>query len=136
MIHSWQFIVSKLDFKAFTEIKFYKESEAGSHLQEIVIDISSVTIFLSSSSLLPLGRTGQISGKEALGISSIIRKLILFYPPTIMVSVEAELLQKYLEQLVSLSCAFLRSTTDATKDEDEKALFQEVSFTQTISAKY
>jgi hypothetical protein len=50
-----------------------------------------------------------------------------------MVSVEAELLQKYLEQLVSLSCAFLRSTTDATKDEDEKALFQEVSFTYYFS---
>lgn len=92
------------------------------------MNLFSVTPFFLSSSLLPLGRTGQISGKEALGISSIIRKLILFYPPTIMVSVEAELLQKYLEQLVSLSCAFLRATTDATKDEDEKALFQEVSY--------
>ena len=73
-----------------------------------------------------IGRTGQIGGNEALGLSSIIRKLILFYPPTIMVSVEAELLQKYLEQLVSLSCAFLRATTDPTKNDDEKALFHEV----------
>ena len=45
-----------------------------------------------------------------------------------MVSVEAELLQKYLEQLVSLSCAFLRATTDPTKNDDEKALFHEVTF--------
>lgn len=45
-------------------------------------------------------------------------------------AVEAELLQKYLEQLVSLSCAF--RSLDATKDEDEKA-FQE-GFENTMEA--
>ena len=64
-----------------------------------------------------------------MGISSVIRKLILFYPPTTLVTVEADILQKYLEQLVSLSCAFLRATTDPSKDEDEKALFHEVCLT-------
>ena len=52
--------------------------------------------------------TGTMPGKEALGISAIIRKLILFYNPNILVSVESDLLQKYLEQLVSLTCGFLR----------------------------
>lgn len=72
-----------------------------------------------------IGQTGQIGGKEALGLSSIIRKLILFYPPTILVTVQNDLKQKYLEQLVSLSCAFLRATTDPNKNDDEKLLFHE-----------
>ena len=55
-----------------------------------------------------LWKTGSMPGKEALGISAIIRKLILFYNPNILVSVESELLQKYLEQLVTLTCGFLR----------------------------
>jgi len=55
-----------------------------------------------------LWKTGSMPGREALGISGIIRKLILFYNPNILVTVKAELLQKYLEQLVSLTCGFLR----------------------------
>ena len=65
-------------------------------------------------------------GKEALGISSVVRKLILFYPPNILVNLERELLQKYLEQLVSLTCGFLRTSAAQAGDEEERILFNEV----------
>ena len=74
-----------------------------------------------------IGRTGSIPGKEALGISTIVRKLILFYPPNILVNIEGELLQKYLEQLVSLTCGFLRASLSPGTDEEEQLLFNEVS---------
>ena len=47
--------------------------------------------------------SGNVAAKEALGLSAMIRKLILFYPPSILVMVQQELLQKYLEQVVMTS---------------------------------
>ena len=44
-------------------------------------------------------QTGRISPKEALGLSNMLRKLLLFCPPSILVQVQAELLQNYLEQV-------------------------------------
>jgi len=80
-----------------------------------------------------IGRTGSIQGKEALGISSVVRKLILFYPPNILVNLERELLQKYLEQLVSLTCGFLRTSAAQAGDEEERILFNE-AFENTMEA--
>ena len=73
-----------------------------------------------------IGRSGTVPGKEALGISTVVRKLILFYPPNILVSIDGELLQKYLEQLVSLTCGFLTTSLAPGGDEEEKLLFNEV----------
>ena len=36
----------------------------------------------------------QVSGREALGLGSIVRKLILFYPPSVLVGIPQELLQR------------------------------------------
>jgi len=80
-----------------------------------------------------VGQTGALPGKEALGISTIIRKLILFYPPSILVNIGIELLQKYLEQLVSLTCGFLRTSLLHNCDEDEQLLFNE-AFENTMEA--
>ena len=62
-----------------------------------------------------LSQTGQVTPREALGISSMVRKLILFYPPAILVLVQPELLQGYLEQMVSLTCGFIRAATQVIK---------------------
>ena len=72
-----------------------------------------------------IGRTGSVPGKEALGISTIVRKLILFFPPNVLVNIGVELLQKYLEQLVTLSCGFLQTSQAPGRDEDEQQLFNE-----------
>ena len=70
--------------------------------------------------------TGQVSAKEALGLSAMIRKLILFYPPSILVMVQQELLQKYLEQVVTLTCGFMRASS-GKEQQDEVDLFSEAT---------
>jgi len=72
-----------------------------------------------------VSQSGSMPGKEALGISTVVRRLILFYPPNILVGIDAKLLQKYLEQLVSLTCGFLTTAVAPDGDEEEKALFNE-----------
>jgi len=72
-----------------------------------------------------VGRSGAMPGKEALAVSTIVRKLVLFYPPNILVNIEAELLHKYLEQLVSLTCGFLSTSMSQDGDEEERVLFNE-----------
>jgi len=75
-----------------------------------------------------INQTGRISPKEALGISNMLRKLILFYPPSILVQVQADLLQNYLEQVVSLTCTFLRAASQASQidnQEDQLSLYTE-----------
>jgi len=83
-----------------------------------------------SSMVDNISASGRVVGKEALGLSAMIRKLILFYPPSILVSVRQELLQKYLEQVVSLTCGFMRAGSGASqnKDQEEEAdLFTEAT---------
>ena len=70
--------------------------------------------------------TGQVSAKEALRLSAMIRKLILFYPPSILVMVQQELLQKYLEQVVTLTCGFMRASS-GKEQQDEVDLFSEAT---------
>ena len=73
--------------------------------------------------------SGNVAAKEALGLSAMIRKLILFYPPSILVTVQQELLQKYLEQVVTLTCGFMRAgvTSGANDNSDEMDLFTEAT---------
>jgi len=67
---------------------------------------------------------GAVGGREALGLGSVVRKLILFYPASVLVGVPLELLQRYLEQLVTLTCGFMRSSRG---DTDEAQLFSEAT---------
>ena len=73
--------------------------------------------------------SGNVVAKEALGLSAMIRKLILFYPPSILVMVQQELLQKYLEQVVTLTCGFMRAGVNrgANDISDELDLFTEAT---------
>ncbi|XP_069695986.1 exportin-4-like isoform X2 [Periplaneta americana] len=48
----------------------------------------------------------DILDREALGISNVVRKLILFFPPPLLVGMPADLLQSFLEQLTQLTCRF------------------------------
>ena len=82
-----------------------------------------------SSLVTNITATGSVAAKEALGLSAMIRKLILFYPPSILVMVQQELLQKYLEQVVTLSCGFMRAGVGNgnSDNSDELELFNEAT---------
>jgi len=71
-----------------------------------------------------MSRSGQVGGREALGLGSIVRKLILFYPASVLVGVPQELLQRYLEQLVTLTCGFMRASRG---EGDEPQMFSEAT---------
>ncbi len=51
---------------------------------------------------------------EALGFSNIVRKLILFFPPSLMVCIESKLLEKYLHQVTHLTCHFMKAASHKT----------------------
>jgi hypothetical protein len=48
----------------------------------------------------------DIMDREALGISNVVRKLILFFPPPLLVGMPVDILQSFLEQLTQLTCRF------------------------------
>jgi hypothetical protein len=48
----------------------------------------------------------DIMDREALGISNVVRKLILFFPPPLLVGMPMDILQSFLEQLTQLTCRF------------------------------
>ncbi len=52
-----------------------------------------------------------IQPMEALGCSNIVRKLILFFPPSLMVNVRQELLEEYLKQITELTSHFMKAST-------------------------
>ena len=58
-----------------------------------------------------LKQLGSIRPMEALGCSNIVRKLILFFPPNLMVGLPEGLLQSYLKQVTELTCAFMKAAT-------------------------
>ena len=91
------------------------------YLQHYVSGFSSLVTNITSS--------GNVAAKEALGLSAMIRKLILFYPPSILVQVQQELLQKYLEQVVTLTCGFMRAGVGSggSDQSDELELFTEAT---------
>jgi hypothetical protein len=63
-----------------------------------------------------MSTAGAVCGREALGLASIVRKLILFYPASVLVGAPRDLLQRYLEQLVTLSCGFLRAAAGSSEE--------------------
>lgn len=48
----------------------------------------------------------QLLDREALGISNIVRKVLLIYPPPILVTLPPDTLQAFLEVLTRLTCFF------------------------------
>ena len=58
-----------------------------------------------------LKQMGSIQPMEALGCSNIIRKLMLFYPPSIMTTIDQDLLQGYLKEITTLTCHFMKAAS-------------------------
>ncbi len=58
-----------------------------------------------------LGQSGSIQAAEALGCSNIIRKIMLFFPPSILVTLDSQILGQFLQQITQLTCHFLKATT-------------------------
>lgn len=54
----------------------------------------------------PFYPSTQISEVEALGISNIFRKLLLFFPPSVLVALPEEMLRQLVDNLTALTCKF------------------------------
>lgn len=48
----------------------------------------------------------EVLDREALGISNIIRNLITYFPPRLMVSLPQDLVRHFLDQVTRLTCFF------------------------------
>ena len=48
----------------------------------------------------------EVLDREALGISNIIRNLLTYFPPNLMVTLPEELLYNFLEHVTRLTCFF------------------------------
>ena len=68
-----------------------------------------VTNFLGM--LDSLRTAGSIQPMEALGCSNIIRKIMLFFPPSILINLQQPLLEAYLKQITQLTCHFMKAAT-------------------------
>ena len=70
-----------------------------------------------------------IQPMEALGCSNIVRKLILFFPPSVMVCIDPKLLEQYLQQVTELTCSFMKAAAAArgrsSLDDDDSGLYVE-----------
>jgi len=80
--------------------------------------------FLSLLQQLKAG--GSVQPNEALGFSNIVRKLILFFPPSMMTSLESNLLEAYLKQVTELTCHFMKaSVVNRSSFDDDNSLYVE-----------
>ena len=95
--------------------------------KELRLQYLSNYISSFSSLVANITASGRVAAKEALGLSAMIRKLILFYPPSILVTVQQAGLQKYLEQVVTLTCGFMRAGVGQGDHSDEVELFTEAT---------
>ena len=68
-----------------------------------------VTSFLGM--LDSLRNAGSIQPMEALGCSNIVRKIMLFFPPSILINLQPPLLEAYLKQITQLTCHFMKAAT-------------------------
>jgi hypothetical protein len=58
-----------------------------------------------------LQESGSIQPVEALGCSNIVRKIMLFFPPSILIKLPQQLLEAYLKQMTQLTCHFMKAAT-------------------------
>jgi len=68
--------------------------------------VNYVTNFLSM-----LENLGAIQPMEALGCSNIVRKVMLFFPPSILINLPQPLLEAYLKQITQMTCHFMKAAT-------------------------
>ena len=74
---------------------------------------------------------GSIHPMEALGCSNILRKIMLFFPPSLQVNIQPQsLLEEYLKQITQLTCHFMKEASKSTsssgmEDSDSATIFIE-----------
>jgi hypothetical protein len=72
-----------------------------------------------------LGQAGSIQPNEALGCSNIIRKVMLFFPPSILTSLHPQLLEQFLQHVTHLTCHFMKASTRKDPLDDDTCLYME-----------
>ena len=72
-----------------------------------------------------LGQSGAIQANEALGISNIIRKVMLFFPASILTNLHPQLLEQFLQHLAQLTCHFMKASTQKNSLDDDCLLYTE-----------
>ncbi|CAL4214717.1 unnamed protein product, partial [Meganyctiphanes norvegica] len=75
--------------------------------------------------LFSLLSSTQISEVEALGISNIYRKLLLFFPPSVLVALPEEMLRQLVENLTALTCKFAVGAAQEEMLDAEDQLYME-----------
>ena len=82
-----------------------------------------------------LGASGAIQPNEALGISNIIRKVMLFFPASILTNLHPQLLEQYLQHLAQLTCHFMKASTQKNTLDDDCLLYTE-AFEHMLEGKF
>ncbi|XP_068202365.1 LOW QUALITY PROTEIN: exportin-4-like [Palaemon carinicauda] len=75
--------------------------------------------------LFSLLSSAQITEVEALGISNIFRKLLLFFPPSVLVALPKEMLHQLVENLTALTCKFAQGAALEEMFDHEDQLYME-----------
>uniref|UniRef100_A0A1B6DRC6 Exportin-4 n=2 Tax=Clastoptera arizonana TaxID=38151 RepID=A0A1B6DRC6_9HEMI len=83
-----------------------------------------ITTFLQA--FIKLVTNIKVMDREALGISNIMRKVLIFYPPTLLVTLSQDILQGFLQQLTHLTCCFAEGATL----EESKTFLHDSLFTE------
>ncbi|GLH05442.1 Uncharacterized protein GBIM_11043 [Gryllus bimaculatus] len=76
-------------------------------------------------SFLNLVSSINVLDREALGISNMVRRLLITFPPSLLVSLSSELLQSFLSQLTDLTCHFAEGAAQEESAYAEDRLYME-----------
>ncbi|KAK9498372.1 hypothetical protein O3M35_003018 [Rhynocoris fuscipes] len=76
-------------------------------------------------SFLKLITSIEVLDREALGISNIIRNLVTYFPPRLMVSLQQELVKHFLDQITRLTCFFAEGAAHEVYLQVDDYLFME-----------
>ena len=86
-----------------------------------------------------LGNAGSIHPMEALGCSNILRKIMLFFPPSLQINLPAHVLEEYLKQLTQLTCHFMKEASNSASQkgngmEDDSVIIYVEAFEHMLEA--
>lgn len=142
---SWKEVILNQEIpKLFFELhmKVRHDSELAHHSLACLVQLSSLNgyVFAKKEDRLNylsnylqhllqlfqgLSQSGTIQANEALGISNIIRKVMLFFPASILTNLHPQLLEQYLQQLAGLTCHFMKASTQKNALDDDCLLYTE-----------
>lgn len=132
--------VSKLFFELHMKVRH--DSELAHHTMACLVQLSSLngSVMINKEARLEyltnyitnfltlqqqLREAGSIQPNEALGCSNIIRKIMLFFPPSVLINLHPQLLDEYLQQITQLTCHFMKAATQKDSLDDDSSLYVE-----------